>query len=68
MTIYKLTWFLAVEDRIIEKLITDKEAAEANYNEVKKSLKKGSWIGLQELNEDALHILHNGAVLHYNDI
>lgn len=35
MTIYKLTWFLAVEDRIIEKLITDKEAAEANYNEVK---------------------------------
>jgi hypothetical protein len=68
MTIYKLTWFLPVEDRIIEKLITDKDTAEAKYNEVKKALHKGSWIGMQELNEDAEHTLHNGAVLHYNDI
>ena len=48
MKIYKLTWYLAVEERVIEVLITNEETAESRYRELVQSLNKGCWIGLQE--------------------
>ena len=68
MKIYKLTWYLASEERVIEMLITNKETAESKYQDLVKFLRKGCWVGLQEMVENEEHVLDNGAVLHYNDI
>ncbi|WP_289872821.1 hypothetical protein [uncultured Duncaniella sp.] len=68
MKIYKLTWYLAVEERVIEVLITNEETAESRYRELVQSLNKGCWIGLQEMVENDEHVLVNGEVLHYKDI
>lgn len=38
MKIYKLIWYLYTEDQLKEPLITDKEVAEARYQELKKAL------------------------------
>lgn len=60
MKIYKLTWYLYTEDQLKETLITDKDIAEARYQDLKKALYRGCWLSLSELvvNED--HILENG--------
>ena len=68
MKIYKLTWYLYTEDQLKETLITDKDTAEARYQDLKKSLCRGCWLSLSELVENEDHILENGEGLHYNDI
>ena len=68
MKIYKLTWYLAFEDQLKVKLITDKDAAEEYYQELKKCLYRGCWLSLLELIENELHELVEGNGLHYNDI
>lgn len=68
MKIYKLIWYLYTEDQLKESLITDKEVAEARYQELKKSLYRGCWLSLSELVENEDHKLVEGEGLHYNDI
>lgn len=68
MKIYKLTWYLAAEERVIEVLITDEGTAESRYQDLVKFLHKGCWVGLQEMVENDEHVLENGEVLHYKDI
>lgn len=68
MKVYRLTWYLEVEDQLKEILITDKEAAEERYQELKKVLYKGCWLSLSELVENEDHVLVEGKGLHYNDI
>ncbi len=41
MKIYKLTWYLYTEDQLKETLITDKDIAEARYQDLKKALYRG---------------------------
>ena len=64
MKIYKLTWYLASEERVIEALITNEETAEDKYQNLVKFLRKGCWVGLQEMVENEEHVLENGAVIH----
>ena len=68
MKIYKLTWYLYTEDQLKETLITDKDIAEARYQDLKNALYHGCWLSLSELVENEDHILENGEGLHYNDI
>lgn len=68
MKIYKLTWYLYKEDQLKESLITDKNVAEARYEDLKKSLYTGCWLSLSELVENKGHVLEDGQGLHYNDI
>ncbi len=68
MKIYKLTWYLEFEDQLKVLLITDKDAAEERYQELKKALYKGCWLSLLELEENEDHVLVEGNGLHYNDI
>lgn len=68
MKIYKLTWYLYTQDQLKETLITDKDIAEARYQDLKKVLYRGCWLSLSELVENEDHILENGKGLHYNDI
>lgn len=68
MKIYKLIWYLYTEDQLKEILITDKEAAEKRYQELKKALYRGCWLSLSELVENEDHELMEGKGLHYNDI
>lgn len=68
MKIYKLIWYLYTEDQLKEILITDKEVAEARYQDLKKSLYRGCWLSLSELVENEDHELFEGEGLHYNDI
>lgn len=68
MKIYKLIWYLYTEDQLKESLITDKEVAEARYQDHKKALYRGCWLSLSELVENEDHVLVKGEGLHYNDI
>lgn len=68
MKIYKLRWYLYTEDQIKESLITDKDIAEARYQDLKKALYRGCWLSLSELVENEDHVLEEGEGLHYNDI
>lgn len=68
MKIYKLIWYLYTEDQLKESLITDKEVAEALYQDLKKALYRGCWLSLSELVENEDHVLEEGEGLHYNDI
>lgn len=68
MKIYKLIWYLYTEDQLKETLITDKEVAEARYQDLKKALYRGCWLSLSELVENKGHVLEDGQGLHYNDI
>lgn len=68
MKIYKLIWYLYTEDQLKESLITDKEVAEARYQDLKKALYRGCWLFLSELVENEDHVLEEGEGLHYNDI
>lgn len=68
MKIYRLTWYLEVEDQLKVRLITDRDAAEESYQELKKALYKGCWLSLLELVENGNHELVEGEGLHYNDI
>lgn len=68
MKIYKLIWHLYTEDQLKESLITDKEVAEARYQDLKKALYRGCWLSLSELVENEDHELVEGEGLHYNDI
>lgn len=68
MKIYKLTWYLYTEDQLKETLITDKDIAEARYQDLKKSLYRGCWLSLSELVENEDHVLEDCKGLHYNDI
>lgn len=68
MKIYKLIWYLYTEDQLKESLITDKEVAEARYQDLKKALYRGCWLSLSELVENEDHELVNGEGLHYSDI
>lgn len=68
MKIYKLIWYLYTEDQFKEILITDKEAAEKRYQDLKKTLYRGCWLSLSELVENEDHVLEEGEGLHYNDI
>lgn len=68
MKIYKLIWYLYTEDQLKESLITDKEVAEARYQELKKALYRGCWLSLSELVENEDYELVKGEGLHYNDI
>lgn len=68
MKIYKLIWYLYTEDQLKESLITDKEVAEARYQDLIKALYRGCWLSLSELVENEDHVLEEGEGLHYNDI
>lgn len=68
MKIYKLTLYLYTEDQLKETLITDKDIAEARYQDLKKALYRGCWLSLSELVENEDHVLEEGKGLHYNDI
>ena len=68
MKIYKLIWYLYTEDQLKESLITDKEVAEARYQDLIKALYRGCWLSLSELVENKDHDLVEGEGLHYNDI
>lgn len=68
MKIYKLTWYLELEDCMKIKLITKREVAEAEYEELKKSLYKGCWLSLMELVENDRCQLEEGDGIRYNDI
>lgn len=68
MKIYKLTWYLELEDQLKVRLITNREAAEERYQELKKALDRGCWLSLSELVENEDHILVDGESLHYSDI
>ena len=68
MKIYKLIWYLCMEDQLREILITDKDVAEARYQDLKKVLTRGCWLSLSELVENEDHVLVEGEGLHYNDI
>lgn len=68
MKIYKLIWYLYTEDQLKESLITDKEVAEARYQDLKKALYRGCWLSLSKLVENENHKLVEGEGLHYNDI
>lgn len=68
MKIYKLIWYLYTEDQLKESLITDKEVAEARYQDLIKALYRGCWLSLSELVENEDHVLVEGEGLHYNDI
>jgi hypothetical protein len=68
MKIYKLIWYLYTEDQLKEILITDKEVAEARYQDLKKALYRGCWLSLLELVENEDHVLVDSEGLHYNDI
>lgn len=68
MKIYKLIWYLYIENQLKETLFTDKEVAEARYQDLKKALYRGCWLSLSELVENEDHVLVNGEGLHYNDI
>lgn len=68
MKIYKITWYLEVEDILKETLITNKEVAETRYQDLKKALYRGCWLSLSELIENKDHVLVEGKGLHYNDI
>ncbi len=68
MKIYKLIWYLYTEDQLKEILITDKEVAEARYQDLKKALYRGCWLSLSELVENEDHELVDSEGLHYNDI
>lgn len=68
MKIYKLIRYLYTEDQLKESLITDKEVAEARYQDLKKALYRGCWLSLSELVENEDHVLVKGEGLHYNDI
>lgn len=68
MKIYKLTWYLYTEDQLKETLITDKDIAEARYQDLKKVLYRGCWLSLSELVENEDHVLEDDKGLHYNDI
>ena len=66
--LYKLTWYLVIEEQLKQLLITDKQEAENRYNELKGILPNGCWLSLQELVEDEEHIIREGEELHYNEI
>ncbi len=68
MKIYKLIWYLYMEDQLKEILITDKDVAESRYQDLKKALSRGCWLSLSELAENEDHVLVEGKGLHYNDI
>lgn len=68
MKIYKLTLYLYTEDQLKETLITDKDIAEARYQDLKKSLYRVCWLSLSELVENEDHVLEDGKGFHYNDI
>lgn len=68
MKIYKLIWYLYTEDQLKEILITDKEVAEARYQDLKKALYRGCWLSLSELVENEDNELVDSEGLHYNDI
>lgn len=68
MKIYKLVWYLKLEDQLKEKLITDRAVAEECYQELKKCLCRGCWLSLMELVENDYHELVEGEGIHYNDI
>ena len=68
MKIYKLIWYLCIENQLKEALFTDKEVAEERYQDLKKALYRGCWLSLSELVENEDHVLVEGEGLHYNDI
>ena len=68
MKIYKLIWYLYIEDQLKETLITDKDVAEVRYQDLKKALYRGCWLSLSELVENEDHVLVEGEGLHYSDI
>lgn len=68
MKIYKLTWYLAFEDQMKIRFITDKDVAEERYQELRKALYRGCWLSLLELVENDNHELEEGEGLHYCDI
>lgn len=68
MKLYKLTWYLEIEDQMKEILITDKYDAEVRYYELRHALYHGCWLSLRELVENEEHVLREGDILHYTDI
>lgn len=68
MKIYKLIWYLYMEDQLKETLITDKDVAEVRYQDLKKALYRGCWLSLSELVENEDHVLVEDEGLHYSDI
>lgn len=68
MKIYKLVWYLELEDQLKEKLITDRAVAEEYYQDLKKCLSRGCWLSLRELEENENHELTEVEGIHYNDI
>lgn len=68
MKIYKLVWYLELEDQLKEKLITDRDVAEEYYQDLKKCLYRGCWLYLIELEENKNHELTVGEAIHSNDI
>jgi len=68
MKIYKLVWYLYLEDQLKEKPITNKDVAEDSYREMKNLLNRGCWLYLKEYVEDEENVLREGEILHYADI
>mgnify|MGYP007117052572 FL=1 len=68
LRLFKLSWYLQIEERMIEKWITREDKAIDQYNEVQGALDRGCWICLEEYNEDENNELVRGETLHYCDI
>lgn len=68
LKIYKIQWYIEAENRMKAILVTDKEVAEARYNQLKGSLYTGCWCSMEEMIETDKHELVLGDLLHYNDI
>ena len=68
LRLFKLSWYLQIEERMIEKWITREDKAIEQYNEVRGALDRGCWICLVEYNEGENNELVRGETLHYCDI
>lgn len=68
MKIYRLEWYLPLEERKIIRLYANQEAAEEMYKDLKGCLDRGSRLSLWELTEDEQdHLFIDSEILHHNE-
>lgn len=69
MKIYKLQWYLTIEERTITKLIANRKIALDRWNDLYQVIRNGhkdiSYVSLQELVENDFGEFEEGETLHH---
>lgn len=68
MTIYRVEWYLAIEERVITRWLDSREKADEMYDSVRNALDPGSWICEEEWASGPSGVFGKQEVIHYTEI